>query len=70
MTLLERAGLALYGSECWRSQLRADLELHPRTFRRMVQDDGAVPAGVRRDVEQILRDRVLALDALLLELVD
>lgn len=63
MNILEKAGRALYGAEWHR--LGHDLELHERSFRRMVSGKNRIPAGVVKDLEILLRDRQAKLDDLI-----
>lgn len=67
MTILEAAGRALYGQH-W-GNLRHDLELNERSWRRMVREEQDIPEGIVLDIEQLLRDRQMKIDSLLEEMV-
>lgn len=63
MHVLEAAGRCLYGpyGDRWR-EIRQDLKLNERTFRRMLNAGREIPEGVSKEVETMLRDRAQAID--------
>lgn len=66
MHILESAGRALYGrhGEAWR-EIRQDIGLNDRTFRRILAGSRPMPDGIARELEIMLRDRVHAIDDVL-----
>ena len=65
MNLLEHAAAALLGPGWTNPGLAHLLGMNPRTVRRMRNDGGQVPDGVKRDLETLLRDRGQQIDTLL-----
>ena len=65
--LLRRCGEALYGPR-WQVPLAHDLLVETRTIRRWCAGDAAIPDGVRRDLIQLIEERIAALTESVAEL--
>jgi len=65
--LLREAGEALYGP-LWQSAIARDLNVNDRTVRRWAANDTALPDGLVDELKQLLRQRGLALTAVLRKL--
>jgi hypothetical protein len=66
--MLRQAGEALYG-ERWQSELSRAIGVSDRTMRRWISDPYEIPGGVWNDIQQLLLERVVAIDRLRNEIV-
>jgi hypothetical protein len=53
-SVLEKAGIALYGPTTWKHPLARDLGISLRGFRRMTEDQAPIPDGLWADLRGLL----------------